>query len=962
MRLVLISLFCLLAQRALAQDAAELFTQTAPPSTFMGQHPASFFEISAEAFYKALLLADNKAITLSIDLPTLGTVEVVVARYRVIDQNTTITAMTANGPRQVPPPKSVLLRGRILTIPDSYVVLAVYEDWATGLITTGKLNGDRSYRVSPLGTVQDPRTMVIYDAAKVPAINDWNCGTIDPVELHVPNTKGNDETQAVTFRKVTVSIECDEPYFIDHGRDITKATQYAEAIVAASSAVYERDVQATLVIGSLLVWTTVDPYTSNLSDEMLVQFRDRWRSINGSVVRSLAHLLSGTNNIGGIAYVDQLCSKQWGYAVSGTNNNVNYPDAGYVWDTDVFSHELGHNIGSPHTHACSWAPPIDSCYNSEGGCFAGTKPRKGTIMSYCHLTASGTDLSFHSRVVTLMQGKLNGSACTPLIVIFEVTVPTTVDVCAGNAATVAATVIGGTGRLSYRWRATGIDTVTQVATFQHVPTVTKKLFITVTDSLGSSTNDSTLITVNAKPLAQLLTMTPSVCRGTVVEITSAISGGRLPYSYRWFRNGIVIDTVADMVWPRIDSTSLVKLIVTDMNGCGDTADITITVPDNKLAIVPSRYVLPSLAVCEVSVAANITLRNEGLEKIIIDSVKSGTWLSVGTTLPIILAPASAQQIVLNIALKKVGTVVDTVVFVERLCGVRFKMPVSGNRYTPQVLSALPIDMGAKLVCDTPTVRKTSMRINNQSAYPIQILDVLGQKLGNGVSLANGPVIIPAASEQAIEISTLTKRLPGVFTDSLMFRYISQVCEGTLVVPTTMSTIGLTIDHPSSIYFDTVLTSQAENVRAFQIRHSLIGSSKTTVQSVRVDGPFTTSMKPGLIFYHGKQTQVTVTLVPSQFTSDGEARGALTYTLDSCHSERTITLSAIVRTVGVNDEQQNWFGDYTGEVRFYDLRGLLSATVMHNGSTELASINLPRGMYIAVGTNNGSVVTRRVIFR
>ncbi|MBC8124292.1 MAG: zinc-dependent metalloprotease, partial [Candidatus Kapabacteria bacterium] len=663
MRLVLILLVCLVAPIAYAQDVVELFTQTRWPSTFSGQHPASFFTINSEAFNKSLLLEDNKVITLSIDLPTFGTVDVAVARYRVIDQGTTITAMTANGPQQVPPPKSVLLRGRILTIPDSYVVLAVYEDWATGLITTGPLNGNRSYRISPLGTVLEPKTMVIYDAAKVPAINDWNCGTVDPVEIQVPSTKDNEETQAVTYRKVTISVECDEPYYIDHGRDITKATQYAEAIVAASSAVYERDVQATLVIGSLLVWTTVDPYTSNLPDEMLVQFRDRWRSINGSVVRSVAHLLSGTNNIGGVAYVDQLCSKQWGYAVSGTNNNVNYPAAGYVWDTDVFSHELGHNIGSPHTHACSWAPPIDSCFNAEGGCFAGTKPRKGTIMSYCHLTASGTDLSFHSRVVTLMQGKLNGSACTPLITIFEVTVPANVDVCAGNAASVTATVIGGTGRLSYRWRATGIDTVTQVATYQHIPTATKKLFITVTDSLGNTTNDSTLITVNAKPLAQLLTATPSVCKGTVVEITSVISGGRLPYTYRWFRNGIVIDTVADMVWPRIDSTSLVKLIVTDMNGCGDTADITITVPDNKLAIEPSRYVLPSLAVCEASVAANITLRNDGQETIFIDSVKAGTWLSVGTTLPIILAPASAQQIVLNVAFKKTGTVVDTVVFV-----------------------------------------------------------------------------------------------------------------------------------------------------------------------------------------------------------------------------------------------------------------------------------------------------------
>ncbi len=583
-------------------------------------------------------------------------------------------------------------------------------------------------------------------------------------------------------------------------------------------------------------------------------------------------------------------------------------------------------------------------------------------MSYCHLTASGTDLSFHSRVVTLMQGKLNASACTPLITVFEVTVPANVDVCAGNAATVTASVLGGTGRLSYRWRATGIDTVTQVATYQHIPTTTKKLFITVTDSLGNTTNDSTLITVNAKPLAQLQTQMPSVCSGTVVEITSTIAGGRLPYTYRWVRNGIVIDTVSDMVWPKIDSTSLVKLIVTDMNGCGDTADVTISVPDNKLVIEPSRYVLPSLAICESAVAANITLRNDGIETIVIDSVKAGTWFTVGTTLPIILPPSSAQQIVLNLTVKKVGAVVDTVVFVERLCGVRFKMPVSGNRFAPRVLSSLPIDMGAMLVCDTPTARRTIVQIDNQSAYPIQILEVLGQKLGSDVSLINGPVIIPATSEQAVEINVLTKRLPGVFTDSLLISYISKECEGTLVLPATMSTIGLSIDHPSSLSFDTVLTSQTDKVRMFQIGHSLIGGTKTTVQSVRVDGPFTTSMKPGLIFYHGKQTQVTVTLAPSQFVTDGEVRGALRYTLDSCAHERSIALSAFVRTVGVNDERQHSFSDYLGEVRLYDLRGLLCANVMHDGSAELAPFNLPSGIYIAVATIKGRVITLRIISR
>ncbi|MBK9181812.1 MAG: hypothetical protein IPM83_01570 [Ignavibacteria bacterium] len=445
MRTLYLCLFVFATLPIFAAENQPLLTPEKWPASFTGKHAASFYSIDATAFSQARSLADDESIMLTVQLPKLGTVEIRASRFRVIDEQTTITAMTANGPMPVPPPQSVLLRGRIIDIPDSYVILAVYPNWCTGFITTGPLALNRTYRISPLSNGSGKQTMVVYDGTDVPSVNDWNCGTLDPTDVHTPSEKNADGPQAVTFRQIKLSIECDEPFYIDHGRDLTKATQYAEAVVAASSAIYERDVTATHTIGSLMVWTTTDPYTSNLPDEMLVQFRDRWRTLNGTVNRSVAHLFSGVNNIGGIAYVDQLCNKQWGYAVVGTNNNVTYPAAGYVWDTDVFSHELGHNVGSPHTHSCTWNPPIDSCYTAEGSCFTGTKATKGTIMSYCHLTAQGTELVFHSRVVTLMKNKLNASACTPLISLFDLTVPASVSVCNGNPTSITATATGGTG-------------------------------------------------------------------------------------------------------------------------------------------------------------------------------------------------------------------------------------------------------------------------------------------------------------------------------------------------------------------------------------------------------------------------------------------------------------------------------------------------------------------------------------
>ena len=48
----------------------------------------------------------------------------------------------------------------------------------------------------------------------------------------------------------------------------------------------------------------------------------------------------------------------------------------------VFNHELGHNLGAPHTHDLN--PPVDNC--ASGDC---SVTPNGTIMSYCHLCDGG---------------------------------------------------------------------------------------------------------------------------------------------------------------------------------------------------------------------------------------------------------------------------------------------------------------------------------------------------------------------------------------------------------------------------------------------------------------------------------------------------------------------------------------------------------------------------------------------
>ena len=116
------------------------------------------------------------------------------------------------------------------------------------------------------------------------------------------------------------------------------------------------------------------------------------------------------------------CNSFWGVAYSGIGSSYNdVPE--YSWTIMVISHEIGHNIGSPHTHACVWNGDdtmIDGCgpeagYPQNPSCPVGPLPPSGgTVMSYCHLIGStGIDLGegFHPQVADLFEDEVDNASC-----------------------------------------------------------------------------------------------------------------------------------------------------------------------------------------------------------------------------------------------------------------------------------------------------------------------------------------------------------------------------------------------------------------------------------------------------------------------------------------------------------------------------------------------------------------------
>lgn len=212
---------------------------------------------------------------------------------------------------------------------------------------------------------------------------------------------------------IQLYLEVDHDIFIDKEADLVATANFVEAALSQVFLIYANS-NINISLSEMLIWDLPDPYNGNTSFLVLEQFKNQ---LDGNFDGDLAHLL-GYKGGGGIAYVDVLCDPDHAVGYSGINDTFQYiPN--YSWTVNVITHEIGHNIGSPHTHACSWNgnnTAIDGCGPSAGydeGCDADI-PNSGTIMSYCHLISGvGIDLSngFHPQVENLLQDKTYTASC-----------------------------------------------------------------------------------------------------------------------------------------------------------------------------------------------------------------------------------------------------------------------------------------------------------------------------------------------------------------------------------------------------------------------------------------------------------------------------------------------------------------------------------------------------------------------
>jgi hypothetical protein len=355
----------------------------------------------------------------------------VLERFEVFADDAVITVHGDTGDRVLPAPANAYFRGTVDGSPGSRVFLARLEDGQfQGVIGEDGaiflIGGDAATTKAGGG----PLAMRRVDPALLKASRGelFNCGDAQlppgPGTGPVPDFTAFATApleKAAAAHTGRIAIESDFEFY-QLFNSVTNVTNYVGNLVGYASTIYAAELGTSLAVQSLSLWqTSSDPWTQTSSTCSLFEFGKYWNQNRTSVSRTTAHFLSGKATGGGVAWLNALChgaffsggaascpglgaeSTPWGGDYGYTGNlfgtfNINSPSV--VWDIYAFSHELGHNFGSPHTHCYAGiggnASPIDQCYGSESGCYSGATSTpgpagtgSGTIMSYCHLRSGG---------------------------------------------------------------------------------------------------------------------------------------------------------------------------------------------------------------------------------------------------------------------------------------------------------------------------------------------------------------------------------------------------------------------------------------------------------------------------------------------------------------------------------------------------------------------------------------------
>jgi len=283
-------------------------------------------------------------------------------------------------------------------------IMGLMASPASGNLVLGKVQGAEKDGEVPY---------VLYKDYALRYGEEFLCGTPDDGPAYTPAELEDGLETRNTGDCVKIYFEVDNDIFLQKG-GTSAVTTYVTGLFNQVAALYAAE-SVNLTISEIYVWTAASPYQGTSSYTLLTQFQTARPAFNGNLAQLLSYKASG-----GIAVLNGLCHPYSTARMSFASIGSTYSTVPtYSWTVMVVAHELGHLLGSHHTHACVWNgnnTAIDGCAGAtEGGCAnPGNPSGGGTIMSYCHLTSVGINLTkgFGPQPGAVIRNRVAASTCT----------------------------------------------------------------------------------------------------------------------------------------------------------------------------------------------------------------------------------------------------------------------------------------------------------------------------------------------------------------------------------------------------------------------------------------------------------------------------------------------------------------------------------------------------------------------
>ncbi|MBL7693120.1 MAG: zinc-dependent metalloprotease [Flavipsychrobacter sp.] len=387
-------------------DKTELLkiVEEAQPLTIDYAHVAEFMK------------ANHSAISLVVPAENGGTYTIELGKYDILANDFEVHAVGENGKdTKVDYTPGLYYRGVVKGIQGSVASFSFFNNEVYGIFSIPDVGNFVLVPNSMTGKEWDyHRDYILYNDAK---IIDKTQGPGCDADL-LPDVYGEQKLggKTTTFLNNMVYNSCtqlrimevaDYDTYTKKGSNVTTVTNFLTALFNNQATIY-RNEGVPIVLRYVQVNTAVDIYQS-ITIKQSIRFLKKFGGATKNVMHGcdLALLLSTVSgNMGGVAWLKALCSSYsfdssgpYGFANISNSGVTNFPS--YSWNLMVLAHEMGHIVGSPHTHRCCWNPParntaIDACMTLEGSCATPSPAYPsggGTVMSYCHLQSVGINLT-----------------------------------------------------------------------------------------------------------------------------------------------------------------------------------------------------------------------------------------------------------------------------------------------------------------------------------------------------------------------------------------------------------------------------------------------------------------------------------------------------------------------------------------------------------------------------------------